>query len=311
MEYIEKTLGLPVIRKPWPNTKKMPYFLTERYEIEQVTIDAVVALFLHPRGELGTIGTLQKHIARLRQESPMPVVLVLETINRYRREALIGAKIPFVVPGRQLYLPFLGAVLQERYDAENPGLQQLQPSAQVLFFYYLYQKERELYPSKAVADLDYSAMTISRAARQLVQTGFFSERKDGVQKILSSDLPRKALFDEMKPLLIKPVRSKGYLALDKLTNDFLIAGESALSRLTMLNRPVVPCYAIEGKKQLVLRPYLIDEKGEAAVELWKYDPKRLSKEGVVDPLSLVMSLEGEDERMEMEAEVLLNQVLEG
>lgn len=37
MEYIEKTLGLPVIRKPWPNTKKMPYFLTERYEIEQVS----------------------------------------------------------------------------------------------------------------------------------------------------------------------------------------------------------------------------------------------------------------------------------
>lgn len=310
MEYIEKTLGLSVTHQPWAGADKLPYFISERYRIELAGIGQTPVLFLHPQMGLDSVGTIQKHIARIQKEGKLPVVLILPTINRYRRDTLIEAHIPFVVPEKQLYLPFIGAVLQERFGAETYATEQLQPSAQVLFFYYLYQKTKELYISNAVTDLGYSAMTISRAARQLIQTGLFTERKDGVQKILSSQLTRIELFQQMKPLLISPVHSKGYVAVDHISDEYCIAGISALAQATMLNAPNTACYAVHHKQHRIECTECIDDRKYAAVELWKYDPRLLSREGMVDPLSLILSLDTADERMEMETEDLLIRTLE-
>ena len=46
--------------------------------------------------------------------------------------------------------------------------------------------------------------------------------------------------------------------------------------------------------------------------MWKYDPLLLSRDGVVDPLSLVMSLRGNtDERVEEALEDLMDAFWEG
>ena len=60
--------------------------------------------------------------------------MVFETISRKKKEYLIAAHIPFIVQEKQIYLPFLGIVLQEVYNAEIPTVEQFQPSAQILFF---------------------------------------------------------------------------------------------------------------------------------------------------------------------------------
>ena len=44
--------------------------------------------------------------------------------------------------------------------------------------------------------------------------------------------------------------------------------------------------------------YVMNADADVIIELWKYDPVLLSRDGMVDPLSLVMSFEdNEDERM--------------
>ena len=49
--------------------------------------------------------------------------------------------------------------------------------------------------------------------------------------------------------------------------------------------------------------------GAYFLEVWKYNPKTLAKDGFVDPLSLYMIFrDSEDERIEMECEKLLNEV---
>lgn len=308
MDYIEKMLGVKVNHGPWAMSGKLPYYLTERYQMESVAIGSVHTIFLYPKGELEQIGTLQKHISRIQKEEQLPVVLVLAAVNRHRRNALLDAHIPFVVPEKQLYLPFLGTYLQERFDAETPAAETLSPAAQVLFFYYLYQREPELYISRV--QFPYTPMTISRAARQLVQTGLFAERKDGVQKVLFSSLPPKDLFLQMRPRLINPVRERGFLPAAEVDEAFFDAGESALAQKTMLNPPVIPCYAVDGKNRRVLHPCDVEPGKYAAVELWRYDPKMLSKDGTVDSLSLIVSLDASDERLEIEIEELLNKTLE-
>ncbi len=311
MEYIEKTLGLKVTCERWKHIDRMPFFILDRYDIRKTFIESMETLFLYVKTDLDHIGTVQKHIAKVQKEERLPVVIVLETITRYRREALINAKIPFVVPDKQLYLPFIGAVLQERFDNEETKLDKLLPVTQVLLFYYIYRKQKSIYTSQAVKDLGYSAMSITRAVKQLLQTGFFEETKDGVQKVLTGKLDRKALYEQLQHLLINPVRNQVYVPKDKINDKFCIAGDSALARHTMLNEPQLICYAVESKYQVDKYPYMIDMTKCASVELWKYDPTILSRDGVIDPLSLAMSMkDSADERVEEAIDELLEMLWE-
>ena len=64
------------------------------------------------------------------------IVFELTAISRQRRKSFIDAKIAFVVPEKQIYLPFLGSFLTERCDSEGlvPATEKLQPSAQMMLF---------------------------------------------------------------------------------------------------------------------------------------------------------------------------------
>ena len=311
MEFIEKVLGLSVSRQPWDHLQKMPYYIQDRFSIEKVTLDNIETLFLYPKTELDHTVALQKHIARIQKAESLHVVIVLPSMSRYRRDAFVEARIPFVVPEKQLYLPFIGTYMQERLDSEEAKLEKFQPAAQVLFFYYLYQGNKDMYISNAVKDLGYSAMTISRAAKQLIQTGFFAESKNGVQKILTGIVQGRELFYSVRPALINPVRRRTSVKKINLNNEYILAGDSAVAKQTMLNDSMFCCYAVVGKQKLAELPYAMDANTDVVVELWKYDPALLSKDGIVDPLSLAMSFEDEeDERVQDAIEELLDNLWE-
>lgn len=306
MDYIGTTLRLNVTYMPWPLINDMPYFITDRYEIQKVSIGSTQALMLRLKAEFPPVNTLQKHIARIQKAEHLPVLIELETISKYRRDVLIKAGIPFVVPGKQLYLPFLGAVLNERCDPEVERTEKLLPSAQAIFFYYLYSKQDRIYISNAVKELQYSAMSVSRASKQLLQTGLFEECKEGVQKLLIARYDRKEMFRRMHPMLIDPVKRRIFVSLDKITEHCRLAGYSAMACYSMLNAPSLLCYAVDVSAKLSGAVTLTDAEHQAQVEIWKYNPAVLSKDNWVDPLSLVMSLQGDpDERTEEAIEEIL------
>ena len=311
MEYIEKVLGLHVSRQTWEHLQKMPYYIQDRFNIERVSLGSMATLFVYPKAELDHMTALQKHIARIQKAENLPVVIVLPAISRYRRDAFVEMKIPFVVPEKQLYLPFIGTYMQERFDREEAKLEKFQPATQVLFFYYLYQGEKNMYMSGSVRDLGYSAMTISRAAKQLVQTGFFTESKDGVQKILTGTVQGRELFEKVRSALINPVRRRIVVKEADLNGQYILAGDSAMAKQTMLNDSMFRCYAVAGKQDMTELPYAMNADTDVNLELWKYDPVLLSRDGIVDPLSLAMSFEDEeDERVQEAIEELLDTLWE-
>lgn len=125
-------------------SRKCP-FIQDRFNIEIVMLETMVTLFLSLNMELDHRASLQKQIARIQKEENLPVVIELLTVSSYRRDAFIDAKIPFVVPEKQLYLPHMGTYLQERFNREAAKLEKFQPAAQILFFYYLYQGQGYVY----------------------------------------------------------------------------------------------------------------------------------------------------------------------
>lgn len=311
MDYIAQTLDLKVTYIPWDGANNMPYLITDRYEIQKVAIGTATAWMLKLKVEFPSVNTIQKHIARIQRAEQYPAFLVLDSISKYRRDALIKAHIPFVVPGKQLYLPFLGVALNERCDSEAENTEKLLPSAQAIFFYYLYSKQDRIYINDAVKDLQYSAMSVSRAAKQLVQTGLFEECKEGVQKLIIARYDRKEMFERMRPLMIDPVKRRIYIALEDIPPQCCLAGYSAMARYTMLNAPALTCYAADVGAKLKGAAGLTDADHQAEVEIWKYDPTVLCKGNCVDPLSLIVSLqENPDERTEEAIEELLEKFWE-
>jgi hypothetical protein len=313
MEYIEETLGLKCTRKQWDEQVKLPYFLLNEYSFEEASIGGQECIFLKPKGNLAAIGTIRKHLKRLRERAECPVVFELEAITRQRKSSFIDAKIPFVVPGKQLYLPFVGAILSERNDADNRAAdtERLMPSAQMLLFVFLLGQNHSLYLSDAAKRFGITAMSISRAASQLVGAGLVERKNQGVQKFIVAEIPAKELFELAGTLLINPVRKKIFINRDEVRPEMFPAGLTALSEVSMLNPPPMPVFGtIENEKNFKsVNADLVDSETSAALQIWRYDPRLISHTDKIDTLSLYMSLaDDHDERIEQALEEMLQEV---
>jgi DNA-binding MarR family transcriptional regulator len=311
MKYVADTLGIEMNTKPWDGADTLPYFLVDRYECKETVIDGIHCLFMKPKGDLDTLNAIKKHISRVREAEPSPIVLELDDIVARRRKSLIEARIPFVAPECHIYLPFLGIALSERYTSVIAPSELLMPSSQLLLFYFLYKNEPELSAVEATNVLNFSAMQISRAIKQLVTLGLVTARKDGVRIIISSAEDRCDLFERSKPHLLNPVRKRLYVEYGELPAGLPLAGYSALSDLTMLGGSATETYAFFGKiSELIGTDTLVDSTVQAEVEIWQYDPTILSKRSsAIDALSLVASLlPVDDPRVEQSIDELLTKV---
>ena len=57
---------------------------------------------------------------KIRAIAGHPVVYVTEALASYERRHLIAKKVPFIVPGNQLFLPELGIDLREYFRGRAP-----------------------------------------------------------------------------------------------------------------------------------------------------------------------------------------------
>jgi len=311
MKYVSDTLGVEISTEPWASTGSLPYYLVDRYEFKKAMIDSVPCLFMKPIGEFETLPAVKKHISRVCEAEPLPVVLDLDAMTARRRKSLIESRIPFVVPSCHIYLPFLGIALTERYTSIKTASETLMPSSQLLLFHYLYQPEAELSAGETAEVFGISAMQVTRAIKQLSALGLVQTRKEGVRTIMLSNERRHDLFNRAKPHLLNPVRKRLYVEYEDLPKGLPISGYSALSEMTMLGSPTMRTFAFYGKAdELTGTDTLVDNTAQAEVEFWCYYPALLSKHpGVVDTLSLIVSLPRDDDpRVEEAIEELLIKV---
>ena len=310
MEYLNKVLGIEVV---YMNGKfeHLPNFIVTRYRLQRVSMNGQGVIFLYPKTELEQVEVLKKQIARIQKNENLPVVLVLNELSFRQKEYLIREKIPFIVEGRQIYLPFMALYLQERCNAEKKPREEILPSAQMLLLHFIYGGAQELSTSQAAKDLELTPTSISRASRQLEEMGLLHIRKAGVQRILYSEDSPKMLLQKTGDTLLNPVKRTVYIPKELVGTDLLESGYSALAEYSMLNAPNVRCYAAERISQWkdVMTNSLQNSQVQVAVEMWRYNPRKLSMRNAVDELSLALALrEDADERVEEAVEEMLNEL---
>ena len=310
MEYLNKVLGIKVTYED-VEFKHLPNFIVMRYRLQMASMNGKKAIFLYPKTELEQIGVLKKHIARIQKSENLPVVLVMKEIISRQKEYLIREKIPFVVEGRQIYLPFMALYLQERCNAEREQREEMCPSAQMLLLHFIYGGAQELSTSQAAKDLELTPTSISRASKQLEEMGLLHIKKRGIQRILKSEESPKILFQKAGDKLLNPIKRTVYIPKEFVGTALLESGYSALAECSMLNAPNVKYYATERISQWkdVMTNRLQDSQVQVAVEMWRYNSRKLSTRNTVDELSLALALrEDADERVEEAVEEMLNEL---
>ena len=310
MEYLNRVLGIKTTYPDEPPVS-MPNYIFARYRLQKVALDGINVLFVYPKEELESISAVKKHLDRIEKMMEVPTVLVLDHLTYRQKEYLLRDHIPFVVEGKQIYLPFMAVYLQERSDGEKKELDTMLPSAQLLLLHYIYNGCGELVTSEATQKLSFTATSISRASRQLKDMGLVQTEKRGVQKVIYSEKTPEELFSLAKGWMKNPVKRTIYVPKAELCAELPMSGYSALSEYTMINPPTVKCLAAGSisKWEKMSSGRLQNADDQCAVELWRYDPRKLTSDRCVDRLSLALALGDErDERVEDAVEGMLKQV---
>ena len=291
--------GLTINYKSWDKKQALPLYVAGNYEIDEAIVSNNRFIVMRPIGDLPTLPAMKKHIEKIQKIDDVPVAFYLKNLSDFRRKGMLESNIPFMTE-KQVFLPFIGTLLMEE---KNNALykEKFMFSTQQLFLKYLYNRQNKLYVANVGKKLPYSAMTLSRAVKQLEASDLFLVYKDGVNKVIESKYDRRELFERAKPFLLDPVRKYGYIEKSRIDENMVLASESALAKNSMLNPSKLITYAIDEQKMDInqMENELVDPNKQIRLELWGYDPKLFSDDNVADGLSVALSLrEIVDERIE-------------
>lgn len=312
LDYLNQTLGLNATISPWEETEKFPLYLRSGKEYSRLHIGGTECVLIEADENSFSLPSFRKQAAKLPVQSAY-IVLCFKHLDSRQRKALIEAQMSFVVPGSQIYLPFLGIVLQERMKSVKPAPGKLSAAAQLILLYFIYEIAGWASKKADLAKrLNLSAMNVTRAVQELEALQLVSVKRTGRSDYVSATDNGKALYEKALPYMINPVQKRLYVRKREDLDKLPMAGEYALGAQTILNGPQLECKAISRKEYKRLEeieevdPAWSNSQDYLQLELWKYDPRPLVIFDSVDVISLALSLrETKDERVEQAVEEMM------
>ena len=216
-------------------------------------------------------------------------MLYLKETNYYSRDAMLEEGIPFVWEGHQIYLPYIGALLEDQKRPALRSCNQISYLTQKLLLMALYE--------------GWQRITVTKAAEMMVRSRARS---------ISADADKKAMWEKIKPILRNPIITT-YALKEKPDIQLPIAGTMALAHYSMLDESNRPTYAIT-KKNLseidlsVGRQTPAGEIPGCTIQEMGY---QISFEdgSAVDPLTIVLGM-GEEELSDPRVSMAIDEMLE-
>jgi hypothetical protein len=315
--YVHDALGVAVKPTPWSGADRLPHFLKERYRFAQAELLGLhVLLVIDINPEEQSPATVRKHMDMLQTKQHADLIYVRPQVTAYNRKRLIEQKVPFIVPGNQMYLPMLAIDLREHFRRIREDTPTFSPSTQVVVLYALLREAgRVLIPTEMAPLLGYSAMTMTRAFDELETASLAEVTVRGRKRCLRFNGGRREIWEKGQPFLRNPVNKRLFILRTEGAEGAICAGLTALAHYSMLAPPAYTTYALsrENWKALRKRHKIIEVPAQdpdaSEIEVWWYPPALFAEGGIVDPLSLYLSLKADhDERTETALEEMMEKL---
>lgn len=336
--YLIKNIGfgMKIMEENVLENIKLPLVLKRRYPSALARFMDHNCLLLFPAKDINTrdfLQELQRIESRLSESvnRSFNTIIILPKASKNIISFFMEHRVPFIIGNRQVYLPFIYLDIQP-FEEE---IEKFTPSYQLIFLYILYSPAHYVFNSADLAiEMDVSEMTVRRALKYLEELQLIVDLGVSRMQIYRRTFNKRETFERGKNYLINPLQDKLYFdgnEIDIDSNHFYkypLSGEMALSELTniMYNTYYGDIIAMSSKdfrkknnhNELLERssksPF--DFQNTFSLELWRYDPKILSKicypnNNCADVVSLWLTLKGiYDERIQKELDFLLNDYFE-
>jgi hypothetical protein len=310
VKYIRTVLSCDVNIKPTSHaeTKKLPLSITSNYRLYMGDLLSTAVCLLSSSGEFDfSPNQRRKQMQLVQTMLSVPVIFIIEKVASYNIHRLIAQRINFIIPGKQMFIPELLIDLKKQKSIADQTEKQITPVAQCILLYHLEKSPLNNFTSKDLCKLfNVSYATINRAIRWLIDNKLIRSTTSKERRI-DFVLDGKELWNKIGSYLISPIERVIYT--DQIIDSLCKSGINALSAYSMLNEQSNMHYAVSKEGFKTLEVETDAEYGENLVEIWRYNPELLSNSGIVDKLSLYLSLKDtKDERVQIELENMINEM---
>ncbi len=228
--YLRTIFGTQMWLEEYHIYGNLPMYLTDNYQLCKLQVDADKYVLAKPKDAIKlNVTTIKKQLAQIQKYTSLPPVLVLENLRLSQRNALVQARIAFVVPEKQLYIPHYVMNLTEIESSIEDYGEQFTVATQVVFFYLLLQQIKETNAHQLSEQLPYSVATINRALKELCYRKLLQTVGNGTRKqyIISSG---RQFWENGKQYLFDPVKSSRYVKRDFGHHGFQMSNDLALRK---------------------------------------------------------------------------------
>ena len=310
-EFLEKTLRQNVIMTENKEVyKKLPLAYRGRYDIFMVETNGVLWMAIHPKDNVGLV-MLRRDRAGVEKMTGLNCAIFLDRTTFYIKEKMMEEGIPFVIEGKQVFLPFIGYLLSKENERELAPVYLISFLTQKMLLMAIYERWNEVKVSGAAKRMGVSTKSASRCFDELEYLNIDVLGMKGKSRVINIPNDRKQVWQQIENVLRNPVIRRFVLREDmKLEKK---AGISALCEYSLLSDNVYPTYAVTKKElkdsavKVEKQVSELEEIGCVVLELG-YFIDFLGK-GFQDPLSVVLSLTGEEQEEER-VDISINEMLE-
>lgn len=242
---------------------------------------------------------LPKRLEALEKALGEPAAVVVSSATASEKKALMASKQGFVTEQGDIYLPQLALVLKAEAEKKRSGVRSFSPAQQQAFLYCLLSEE-ELTQEGLREKTGMSAAGASRALSSLADARLIDYDIGGkTGRKRTYFVPDKTeLFRRGRKLFGDPVK-----AVEKhFDTDFKDAIDSGLTALASRSELVAPRLRVVavGPNAKISDGLALEGFESACVVQWlSYDPRPFAENGAVDPFTMLVTTDEEDERISM------------
>lgn len=309
-DFIEKTLHQKIEISPYKSTKSLPLVLRSNYQLYQMQIMNQICVLAKPKDNSG-LAALRRHQKQIERFTGVYCVLYLNHLNYYSRDKMLEEGIPFVWENHQVYIPFLGMLLNQNESRQIKPCYKISFLSQKFLLTALYEEWDDVTVTVAAQQIKVSKMSVTRIYDEIESLGIPVLAKRGRSRRYIKAGNKKEIWDVIKPFLRTPLVREYYLERD-LPNISIKSGISGLAELSMLEDNSYPTYAVT---KYEIKDKGIDQErqiprdeipGCVVQEIGYYIPYHQGN--VIDPLSIYLLLKDvDDPRVETALEKMLEE----
>lgn len=306
LDYLKQLFGEEALKECKLDVDSLPFYLSNEYRFYGISVFGKPYAFAIPQSDLN-LKSYKVQKKKAEELFSLPVILCTDKLFFQQRENLINSSMEFVEPGRQIYMPSLGVILDNKRKVVDMKLaEKFTPQTQLCALFFLYKPTTEHTTNEISVATGLNVMAVSRGISALTKLKLLSLRKDARTNYYTLKVSKQTFLASIRDYLISPVLKRVYAKKETVVNIGIKSGYTALSHLTSIVDDPLQTYAVSKTIYKTIENVCRETEDAFSlhdsivkIEIWKYDPTIFITKDCVDKLSLSLSFaKDNDERTE-------------